>query len=135
MSTEKNPAKKTRKPKGYVFGRPTKYHVKYCQDLIEKLSAGMSVTRFAASINVSKDTVYEWVKVHPDFSDAFKLARTKCEATWEVKFLDYMVDSKVNSPLIKLYYANMFKWSDKTEEVVTHNFDESLANLAKRLPD
>jgi len=37
----------------------------------------------AAKLNVSRDTVYEWAKVHEEFSDALTRAKTKAQAKWE----------------------------------------------------
>jgi hypothetical protein len=64
-------------------GRPTKYKPEYCQQLIEHMSQGLSFETFAAVIDVNDDTLYEWAKVHPEFSDAKKRAFGKCKILWE----------------------------------------------------
>jgi hypothetical protein len=51
-------------------GRPSQYRPEYCQAVIDFTSQGFSLTAFAGSIRVAKDTVYEWIKVHAQFSDA-----------------------------------------------------------------
>lgn len=84
-------------------GRPTKYKPEYCQKLIEffdvepyedkplehygkdgevkwtdykRMANRLPTLRnFAKEIGVSFDTVYEWVKQHPAFSDAFTQAK------------------------------------------------------------
>lgn len=116
-------------------GRPTKYKKAYDAKIVEFMGKGKSLTQFAASISVCKDTVYQWLKVHPSFSDAFKLAKTKCEARWQDKLEDFMLDTKCNSPLIKLWFANMFGWSDKVETNTTVSLGDQLKNLADKLPD
>lgn len=64
-------------------GRPTKYHPKYCQQLIDHMSQGLAIESFAAKLNVSIPTVYEWRKVHKEFSNAFEIGKAKSFAVWE----------------------------------------------------
>jgi hypothetical protein len=54
-------------------GRPTKYSdtmpkrtYKLCRE------AGLTDEQLATAFGVSKDTIYEWKNVHPEFSDAIK---------------------------------------------------------------
>jgi len=96
-------------------GAPTKYKKEYCKGVIDYLSKGKSITQYASSLMVHKDTVYEWAKVHLEFSDALKLGRQLSEAYWQDKLADDMYDTSINSPLYKLYFANRFGWSDKVE--------------------
>lgn len=51
--------------------------------LIEHMSKGLSFESFGAVINVDRDTVFEWVKVHKDFSDAKRIAFDNCLLFWE----------------------------------------------------
>jgi hypothetical protein len=70
---------KTNKP----VGRPSKYNPVFCELLIEHGKTGMSFEAFAGQIGVVKSTLYEWVKEHPEFSDAKKVAEDYCRYTWE----------------------------------------------------
>jgi len=75
-------------------GRPTKYDEKYCEEIVEffdqepfKVSQGdngkielmpcalPTFERFAFKIGVHRDTLHEWLKKHPEFSDAYKKAK------------------------------------------------------------
>lgn len=116
-------------------GRKTKYKKEYDDKIVEFMTSGKSVVQFAASIRVCKDTVYEWVKVHPSFSDSYKLARTMCEASWQGKLENFMLDNKCNSPLVKLWFANMFGWTDKVENNTTVSVGDQLKGLADKLPN
>jgi hypothetical protein len=40
--------------------------------LIEHMASGLSIESFAGVINCSIDSLYEWVKVHSNFSEAKK---------------------------------------------------------------
>lgn len=64
-------------------GQPTKYRDVYCQMIIEHLSQGLSVESFAGVVGVCFDTIYEWAKVHPEFSDAIKQGKAKKRLWWE----------------------------------------------------
>lgn len=64
-------------------GRPSKYDPAYCDQVIECLEQGASLTSFAAAIGVARSTINEWMKAHPEFSDACARAKAKCAAWWE----------------------------------------------------
>ena len=115
----------TEKNKG---GRPTKYKEEYCGKAKEFLGRGKSVTQLAAELKVNLDTVYEWAKVHPLFSEALTEGKQLAQAYWEGELVNMMYSKEVNSPLVKLYFANRFGWSDKAETKVeskTATVDES----------
>lgn len=57
------------------LGCPTKYKEEFCDKLIEHMKQGYSFESFAAIVDVDRDTLYEWAKVHPIFSDAKKRAQ------------------------------------------------------------
>lgn len=108
--------KKTTKD-GEPFGRPTKYDPKFVQMAIEYIGEqGKSVTQFARFIRVAKSSIYEWAKEHKDFSDALQLANDWSQAHWEDKLEGMMYSKEVNAPLVKLYFANRFKWTEKASE-------------------
>lgn len=64
-------------------GRPTLYDPKYCEEVVDFMSQGYSVTAFAGSIGVSRQTIYEWAGVHESFSDALNEGRARSAVWWE----------------------------------------------------
>jgi len=70
-----------------VMGRPTKYRPEYCREILEHFNVDFTnaaqtkpvplnfLSAFARKIGVCRDTLGEWTKVHPDFSDAYKKAK------------------------------------------------------------
>lgn len=64
-------------------GRPSKYSPEYCDQVIEHLAEGASLTSFAAEIGVARSTINEWMGDHPEFSEACARAKAKCAAWWE----------------------------------------------------
>lgn len=67
----------------HAGGRPSDYTPLYCEQVIELGRAGKSVTQIAAELDVNRDTIYEWVKVHPEFSDAITRSKQLAQAWWE----------------------------------------------------
>ena len=64
-------------------GRPTDYRPEYDQRIIEVMREGASLVEFVAEIGVTRESAYEWARVHPSFSYAFTRARELCQAWWE----------------------------------------------------
>lgn len=72
MGDEKNP-----------IGRPTKYKPEFCHMVIEWGKEGASKAEMACNLGIHKDTLYEWDKTYPDFSDSLKLAVQYSQVSWE----------------------------------------------------
>lgn len=73
MATKRKPPE-THLPRG----APTKYKPEYCQqllDFVNKDPLDNSIDAFAISIDVSDVTLYEWRKVHPEFSNSMRKAQ------------------------------------------------------------
>lgn len=65
------------------IGRPSKYKPEYCEELIKHAAEGLSYESFAGKLQVNIDTLYEWEKVHPAFSEAKSAARKASLYFWE----------------------------------------------------
>jgi hypothetical protein len=101
-------------------GRPTEYKEDYCSKVLEWGSIGKSLTWMAAELDVSRDTVYEWAKVHPEFSDALTRARQRCQAWWEDQGQDGIKSPMFNGGVWAKNMGARFKadWGDtKSVEV------------------
>jgi hypothetical protein len=118
-------------------GRPTSYEERYCDLLIEHMAKGFSFESFAGLIGVSKDTLFEWNKVHKEFSDSKKIATEKCRVFWENIALENIINREtmvrdqdgnitqtktaLNSSVWIFNMKNRFKdeWRDKQETEVS----------------
>lgn len=96
-------------------GRPSKYDPKYCEEVIDYLGQGYSKEAFAGHIDVSEDTIYEWIKVHSDFSEAIKKAKAKSRIWWEDLGREMVMQGGGNAPIWIFNMKNRFGWKDKTE--------------------
>lgn len=65
---------------GMAGGRPTEYEERFCEEVIRLGGEGKITAQIAASIGVTKQCLHVWAKVHPEFCDAFTLARELAEA-------------------------------------------------------
>lgn len=66
-----------------MAGRPTTYLPEYCEQAVELGKEGKSITYLAASIDVSRECIYEWARVNPEFSDALTRMRAHSQVWWE----------------------------------------------------
>lgn len=64
-------------------GRPTKYLPEYCEQVIEHMACGATLTSFAAEVNVARSTINEWIDNHPEFREATGIGKAKAAAWWE----------------------------------------------------
>ena len=98
-------------------GRPSKYRPEYCDMVVDHMSEGASLTSFAAEIDVSRETISEWTRVHPEFSVAVKKGKAKCAAWWERLGRTGAMGGDVNPTLVIFGLKNMSPedWRDKQE--------------------
>ena len=64
-------------------GRPTDYRPEFCDQVIELGRQGKSHAQIASELNVSRQTLYDWQAIHPEFLDAIKEARDYAQAWFE----------------------------------------------------
>lgn len=97
--------------------RPTKYDPKFCEALIEHMKQGLSYTTFAAVADVHPDTLYEWEKKHPEFSEAKKKAFIHCQLEWEkAGSIDSLEKKDMSWTGWYMNMKNRFGWRDKVEQ-------------------
>lgn len=116
-------------------GRPTGYNEvtlnkakKYLDDAVSSAlseSGGLpSIAELALHLDVSRDTLYEWSKVHEEFSYIL----SKLLTAQEMKLLDNGLSGKWNSTITKLMLTK-HGYSDKVETDVTSK-GESISGLS-----
>lgn len=96
-------------------GRPSKYDPAYCAEVVAHCATGASLTSFAASIDVARSTINEWMEQHDEFSEAVKRAKAKCAAWWEDKARTGLEGKDVNPTLCIFGLKNMAAddWREK----------------------
>lgn len=106
-------AAETEKNKG---GRPSLYKPEYCQMLIDHMSTGLSYNTFVVVAKVNLDTLYEWEKQHPEFSEAKKEAFAHAQSYWERLGQALVTGVTKGSAAAWIFnMKNRFKWTDRQD--------------------
>lgn len=108
-------------PKYAGAGRPSEYLPEYCQAVIEYMGQGYSLTAFAGNIRVARDTVYNWIKLHREFSDAVSRARSARVAALEVKLLRSRKGAETSAAMFALKNADPTEWRDLKQTQHSHS--------------
>ncbi len=113
----------------HAGGRPTKYDPAYCVLAIDSGKLGKSTEWIACEIGVHVDTVYEWAKVHKEFSEAITLAKQLELQWWEDAGQREMTNTGFSASAWSRSMAARFpkKWREKTQ--VDHGVTDQLAAL------
>ena len=64
-------------------GRPSKYDPAYCDLIVAHCQDGSSISSFAASIGVCRDTITDWGQAHPEFLASVKRAKAAVAAWYD----------------------------------------------------
>ena len=119
-------------------GRPTKYKPEYCEVVITLMSEGKSILHLARSLNVSRQTIYQWAVDHKEFSDTLDKGKDLAEAYWmdqgERGLWNEGKGITFNAPVWKYFMANRFDWRDK-QEVEQTNEDVTPDRILLKAPD
>lgn len=108
------------KPENRGRGQPTAYRPEYAAMLLEATEReGISLAAFAGLIRVSRDTVYEWMKAHADFSDAASRAKPIRQLWLERKLLRSRKGAETSAAMFALKNAAPEDWRDVRS--VDHN--------------
>lgn len=79
------------------MARPSDYDPAYCDKVIKYGQAGKSVTWIATELGVVKQTLHNWMAVHPEFLDAMTHAKQWAQRWWEDEGQDGMTKAGFNS--------------------------------------
>ena len=96
-----------------MAGRPSEYRPEYCERVIELGKEGKLPAQMAAAIDVTKVTLHEWARVHPEFSYAFDQARGHAEAWHLEKATETAIGSRGgNAPMAKFLLSAAFGYRE-----------------------
>ncbi len=134
--------KKVTKKKKSVDGRPTGYRPKYCKEIIDYFSIPTKVIKqkevatnrgveiineekanefptiegFCAKMKMSKQTLHNWTKKHPDFMDAYNTAKN-----YQLNHIvQNGLDGGYNQAFAKFVMINCTHYTEKIEQEVTN---------------
>jgi hypothetical protein len=108
----------------YTTGRPSDYRPEYCDLVTEKArELGLSLTAFAGVIGVAQSTIYEWIKVHSEFSEACSRAQSARVLWWELKLGRSRKGAEVTASIFALKNAAPTEWRDVRHTEHSHKLD------------
>jgi hypothetical protein len=112
-------------------GRPSKYDPRYCDEVIETMALGLSLTAFAGDIGVHRGTINEWMGEHPEFSEAVRVGKAKRTAALERGMLGAESGPAVTARMFALKNADPEEWREKQH--IEHSGSVDVADvLAER---
>jgi hypothetical protein len=87
-------------------GRPTSYRPEFCGRIVALMAEGRSLEGCAALLGVHPDSLYEWQKVRPEFSEAVRAGRAAATTFWENRLLDVANGGSGNAQAIQWALRN-----------------------------
>jgi hypothetical protein len=86
-------------------GAPTTYNKSYCATVVQFGKIGKGPAAVSAHIGVHKDTLYEWGRVHPEFSVALKKQKSLIEA-WLLAQANRMIKGGKGNDRLIIFMLN-----------------------------
>jgi hypothetical protein len=87
-------------------GRPTSYRPEFCARVVELMAEGRSLDGCAHLLGVHPDSLYEWQKRHPEFSEAVRAGRAAATTFWESRLIDVANGAPGNAQAIQWALRN-----------------------------
>jgi len=113
-----------------MMGRPTEYTPLRGMELLGHMASGLSVTAASAAMGFCPDTIYEWARRHPDFSESLKSAKAARTLYYERKLNGCVDGPAVTAAIFGLKNCAPDEWRDKhVIEARTADDDPLLAFL------
>lgn len=100
-------------------GRPTKYKSEYIEQGYKLAVLGATIPQIADFFEVSHETIYEWMRKHPKFSDAINKGRTQMDMEVAERLLHKA--QGYSHKETKVFYDS------KTGQIVEHEVDKHYA--------
>lgn len=102
-------------------GRPTKYDPAFVERVVPYLAQGYSCSALAGHLGVCYDTIWEWAKQYPDFSDAIKRGKQASAEWWENALRRNVLTGEGNATAAIFGVKNRCRqeWSDMRQHDLT----------------
>jgi hypothetical protein len=112
-------------------GQPTKYLKKYNAEIIDLARQGKGISHFAAHCDCARDTLYEWARNNPEFSDTLKKA-AELRENWWVNCAMNQADgsSRGNANITKFMLGCNFGYKDANSQATQVTVSDGKVDIA-----
>jgi len=101
----------------YIFGRPTKYQPDWMLDKVIDLGiTGASRAKIALTLGITHETLIQWERQFPDFSEALKMAKLGAQV-WFEEVLQSAILGEGDTPAALLIFALKSRFATEYREV------------------
>jgi transposase len=107
-------------------GRPSKYKPEMCERMIALMSEGASLEEVAGDLGITCETLNQWSKNKPEFSEAKKIGVEKSKMWWLRQGRKNLQNKNFNYVGWYMNMKNRFGWRDKQETEVKGNLKSEL---------
>jgi hypothetical protein len=98
------------------------------------MARGMTARSFCGKIDIHEDTFYEWVKVHEDFSEAYKRGKVKQEEfLLEMGYSTMLDKGAFNTTAWIFLMKALCKYQDRVE--LEGNIKHQVVNLTHEVDE
>lgn len=117
----------------HAGGRPSAYDPAFCQVVEDALAQGFSLAVAAGDVGVTRQTLDNWTKEHPEFFDAVRIGRAKGARVWEQRLANLADKNEGNATGVIFGLKNRLPedWKDKTE---TEHSGDMTINVGTGVP-
>jgi hypothetical protein len=112
-------------------GRPAKYEPAYCDDVIQRMSQGFSLSAYSNYIQVARKTISEWEASYPEFSLAVAHAKAARLQFWEKLAIEVAQTGGDGSQATMIIFGLKNMGSDEWKERIEHSGTITLAALVE----
>lgn len=114
------------------MARPTLYRPEHCDELRSHMTSGFSFESFAGRIGTCRSILYDWVRDHPEFSDAKKHGQDASLFYWETIGKNALYEKQFQPSIYIFTMKARFKWAD---QIVVKNEDSEEKERIKKMSD
>lgn len=111
-------------------GRPSTYNKALCNEVINLMAEGLSLTAAMAELGYHRQTAYDWQEKFPEFSDAVKVGQAKRQLFLERRLLSAEISPVVTSSIFALKNTGTGDWRDRQE--VEHSGEMAVTTKEQR---
>jgi hypothetical protein len=116
-------------------GRPSKYKPEFCDLVVQQMSQGYSAEACAGDMDISKETLYRWIREIPEFCDAVGRGMSLGRKFWEKIGIAGTLGQiqRFNSSTYMFLMRNRFGYNENPADTQRAQITETQENVEELL--